>query len=176
MGVYIPQSLRGEIMREFHDKSIAGHSGKKKTHFKFANALRTAVHATTEKTLTELFLGRKLITPFQRLVMVSDGAELAVGNIEKLFKEAWQNTRVKHKKWAKYYNKRRRDVNIRVEEPTINIDQVRIYRQRKSDEGVIEVESSVSRGSDYQSSSLEENRPRLDQSQGFRSSEADERT
>ncbi|GFS28816.1 hypothetical protein TNIN_9201, partial [Trichonephila inaurata madagascariensis] len=45
---------------------------------------------------------------------------------------------------------------------------------RKSDEGVI-VESSVSSGSDYQSSSLEENRPRLDQSQGFRSSESGER-
>ncbi|GFX75426.1 hypothetical protein TNCV_2546971 [Trichonephila clavipes] len=32
--VYIPQSLRGEIMREFHDKSIAGHFGKKKTYLK----------------------------------------------------------------------------------------------------------------------------------------------
>ncbi|GFU29231.1 hypothetical protein TNCV_4467841 [Trichonephila clavipes] len=32
--------------------------------------------------------------------------------------------------------------------------------QRKSDEGVIEVESSVSSGSEYQSSSLEENTPR----------------
>ncbi|GFU01447.1 uncharacterized protein TNCV_1994721 [Trichonephila clavipes] len=58
---------------------------------------------------------------------------------------------------------------------TVNIDQVRIYYQRKSDEGVIEVESSVSRGSEYQSSSLEENRPILDQSKGLRSSESGER-
>ncbi|GFS97879.1 hypothetical protein TNCV_2018301 [Trichonephila clavipes] len=55
------------------------------------------------------------------------------------------------------------------------MDQVRIYHQRKNDAGVIEVESSVSSGSEYQSSSLEKNRPRLDQSQGFRSSESGER-
>ncbi|GFX20697.1 hypothetical protein TNCV_77551 [Trichonephila clavipes] len=57
----------------------------------------------------------------------------------------------------------------------VNIDQVRIYHERKTDEKVMEAESSVSSGTDYQSSSFEENRPRLDQSQGFRSSESDER-
>ncbi|GFX03399.1 hypothetical protein TNCV_4634111 [Trichonephila clavipes] len=45
--------------------------------------------------------------------MVSGEAEFAVGNIEKLFKKVRQNTRVKNEKWAKYYNKRRCDVNIR---------------------------------------------------------------
>ncbi|GFX08215.1 uncharacterized protein TNCV_3267061 [Trichonephila clavipes] len=39
----------------------------------FAYAIRTAVNESTEKTPAELFLGRKLITPFQKLVMVSDG-------------------------------------------------------------------------------------------------------
>ncbi|GFW99897.1 uncharacterized protein TNCV_2126051 [Trichonephila clavipes] len=58
---------------------------------------------------------------------------------------------------------------------TVNIDQVRIYNQRKSDEGVVDVDSSVSSRSEYQSKSLEENRPRLDQSLGFRSSESGER-
>ncbi|GFS74192.1 uncharacterized protein TNCV_1884811 [Trichonephila clavipes] len=48
-----------------------------------AYALRTAVHETTGQTLAELFLGRKLITTFQKLVMVSDGAEFVVGNVEK---------------------------------------------------------------------------------------------
>ncbi|GFX44456.1 uncharacterized protein TNCV_1394771 [Trichonephila clavipes] len=43
-----------------------------------------------------------------------DGVEFAVGNIKKLFKKATQNTRVKHEKWAKYHTKRKRDVNIRV--------------------------------------------------------------
>ncbi|GFW13510.1 uncharacterized protein TNCV_1209761 [Trichonephila clavipes] len=54
----------------------------------FAYALQTAFHETTGKTPAELFLGRKLITPFQKLVMLSDGAEFAVGNIEKLLEEA----------------------------------------------------------------------------------------
>ncbi|GFY04940.1 uncharacterized protein TNCV_2175961 [Trichonephila clavipes] len=120
----------------------------------FTYALRTAVHETTGKTPAELFLGRKLITSFQKLVMVSDGAEfasvLSVGNNNVVIWKAKRRT-------------------------TVNIDQVRIYYQRKSDEGVIEVESSVSRGSEYQSSSLEENRPILDQSKGLRSSESGER-
>ncbi|GFT85805.1 uncharacterized protein TNCV_4027421 [Trichonephila clavipes] len=70
----------------------------------FAYAIRTAVNETTGKTPAELFLSRKLITPFQKLVMVSDGTEFVVGNIERLFEEARQNTKAKHEKWEKYYN------------------------------------------------------------------------
>ncbi|GFV07771.1 uncharacterized protein TNCV_1678101 [Trichonephila clavipes] len=80
----------------------------------FAYAIRTAVHETTGKTPAELFLGRKLITPFQKLVMVSDGTEFAVGDIERLFEEARRNTKAKHEKWEKYYNRRKRDVQIKV--------------------------------------------------------------
>ncbi|GFY08214.1 uncharacterized protein TNCV_1356261 [Trichonephila clavipes] len=80
----------------------------------FAYAIRTAVNETTGKTPAELFLGRKLITPFQKLVMVSDGAEFAVGDIERLFEEARRNTETKHENWKKYYNRRRRDVQIKV--------------------------------------------------------------
>ncbi|GFW74514.1 hypothetical protein TNCV_2414131 [Trichonephila clavipes] len=58
---------------------------------------------------------------------------------------------------------------------TINIDQVRIYHQRKIAEGMVDAESSVSSGSQYQSSSLERNRPRLGPSQGFRSSKTGEK-
>ncbi|GFT46266.1 transposon Ty3-I Gag-Pol polyprotein [Trichonephila clavipes] len=36
----------------------------------FAYAVRTAVNETTGKTPAELFLGRKFITPFQKLVLV----------------------------------------------------------------------------------------------------------
>ncbi|GFU94550.1 uncharacterized protein TNCV_2645361 [Trichonephila clavipes] len=79
----------------------------------FAYAIRTAVNKTTGKTPAE-FLGRKLITPFQKLVMVSDGTEFAVGDIERLFEEARRNTKTKHEKWEKYYNRRRRDVQIKV--------------------------------------------------------------
>ncbi|GFU76799.1 retrovirus-related Pol polyprotein from transposon RE1 [Trichonephila clavipes] len=59
-------------------------------------------------------IGRKLITPFQKLVIISDGTEFAVGDIERLFDEARRNTKAKHEKWAKYYDRRRRNVQIKV--------------------------------------------------------------
>ncbi|GFU76366.1 retrovirus-related Pol polyprotein from transposon 17.6 [Trichonephila clavipes] len=59
----------------------------------FAYTIGKAVNETTVKTPTELFLGRKLIPPFQKLVMVSDGTEFAVVDIEKLFDEARRNTK-----------------------------------------------------------------------------------
>ncbi|GFX67088.1 uncharacterized protein TNCV_590041 [Trichonephila clavipes] len=81
----------------------------------FAYAIRTAVNETHNgETPAELFLGRKLITPFQKLVMVSDGTEFAVEDIERLFEEARRNTKAKHEKLEKYYNRRRRDVQIKV--------------------------------------------------------------
>ncbi|GFU77248.1 uncharacterized protein TNCV_4126251 [Trichonephila clavipes] len=80
----------------------------------FAYAIRTAVNETTGKTPAELFLGRKLITSFQKLVMVSDGTEFIVGDIERLFEEARRSTKAKHEKWEKYYNRRRCDVRIKV--------------------------------------------------------------
>ncbi|GFV87109.1 retrovirus-related Pol polyprotein from transposon 17.6 [Trichonephila clavipes] len=79
----------------------------------FAFAIRTAVSETTVKTPAELFLGRMLITPFQKLVMVSNGTEFAVGDMERLFEEARRNTETKHEKWKKYYNRHRRDVQIK---------------------------------------------------------------
>ncbi|GFT98785.1 uncharacterized protein TNCV_3792261 [Trichonephila clavipes] len=80
----------------------------------FAYTIRTEVNETTGKAPAELFLGRKLITPIQKLVMVSDRTEFAVGDIERLFEEARRNTKAKHEKWEKYYNRRRRDVQIKV--------------------------------------------------------------
>ncbi|GFW67855.1 uncharacterized protein TNCV_3871861 [Trichonephila clavipes] len=120
----------------------------------------------------------------------SDGTEFSVGDIEKLFAEARRNTKAKHEKWAKYYNKRSGDVRIKVNdwvhvkthplssaaqkvvaklEPkfeypyrvlevkhnnlvvwragkrlTVNVDQVRLYHQRKSDENEIRDGSSDS--------------------------------
>ncbi|GFW56844.1 uncharacterized protein TNCV_160741 [Trichonephila clavipes] len=46
--------------------------------------------------------------------MVSDGTDFAVGDIERLFEEARRNTETKQEKWKKYYNRRRRDVQIKV--------------------------------------------------------------
>ncbi|GFV81892.1 hypothetical protein TNCV_1057791 [Trichonephila clavipes] len=48
----------------------------------------------------------------QKLVMVSDGTEFAVGDIENRFDEARKNTMAKHEKWVKYYNRQRRDVVV----------------------------------------------------------------
>ncbi|GFX90490.1 uncharacterized protein TNCV_4334941 [Trichonephila clavipes] len=66
------------------------------------------------KTQAELFLGRKIITPFSKLINVTEGAEYVGRNIEKLFVEARQNMRKQHKNWEKYYNRKRREVNIKV--------------------------------------------------------------
>ncbi|GFV97028.1 retrovirus-related Pol polyprotein from transposon 412 [Trichonephila clavipes] len=80
----------------------------------FAFALRTAVNETTNKTPAELFLGRKIITPFSKLINVTEDTKYVGRNIERLFDEARQNMRNKHKSWEKYYNRRRRDVHIKV--------------------------------------------------------------
>ncbi|GFX26933.1 uncharacterized protein TNCV_1841051 [Trichonephila clavipes] len=82
----------------------------------FAFALRTSVNETTNKTPAELFLGRKIITPFSKLINVTEGAEYVGRNIEKLFDEARQNRRKQHTHWV-----------------TVNIDKVRVYRPRQSD-------------------------------------------
>ncbi|GFW83872.1 uncharacterized protein TNCV_1492131 [Trichonephila clavipes] len=107
----------------------------------FAYAIRTTVNETTGKSPAELFLGRKLIKSFQKLVMVSDGTEFAVGDIKRLFEEARQNTETKQEKWKKYYNRCRRDGQVKEnviwkagKRLTINADQIRIYRHRKYDE------------------------------------------
>ncbi|GFY32443.1 uncharacterized protein TNCV_3559511 [Trichonephila clavipes] len=59
----------------------------------FAYAIRKAVNETTGETPAYLFLGRKLITLFQKLVMISDGTEFSVGYIERLFHEARRSTK-----------------------------------------------------------------------------------
>ncbi|GFX23958.1 uncharacterized protein TNCV_2730631 [Trichonephila clavipes] len=80
----------------------------------FAFELRTSVNKMTSKTPTELFLGRKIITRFSKLINVTEGAEYVGGNTEKLFDEERQNMRKQHKTWEKYYNRKRREVNIKV--------------------------------------------------------------
>ncbi|GFV89425.1 retrovirus-related Pol polyprotein from transposon 17.6 [Trichonephila clavipes] len=62
----------------------------------FYFALRTAVNETTGKIPAELFLGRKIITPFRKLVLITNGAEYGGGNNEKLFDETRQNMQRQH--------------------------------------------------------------------------------
>ncbi|GFW51408.1 retrovirus-related Pol polyprotein from transposon 17.6 [Trichonephila clavipes] len=80
----------------------------------FAFALRTSVIETPGKTPDELFLGRNIITPFSKLINVTEGTEYVGGNIEKLFDEARHNMRKQHKIWGKYYNRKRRQINIKL--------------------------------------------------------------
>ncbi|GFU94457.1 retrovirus-related Pol polyprotein from transposon gypsy [Trichonephila clavipes] len=117
--VYRPQANRTERVNRDLVQMIANYVNEQHDTWdqflrEFAYAIRTAVNETTGKTPAELFLGRKLITPFQKLVMLSDGTEFAVGDIERLFEEARRNTETKHENWKKYYNRRRRDVQIKV--------------------------------------------------------------
>ncbi|GFW44877.1 retrovirus-related Pol polyprotein from transposon 17.6 [Trichonephila clavipes] len=81
---------------------------------KYAFALCTVVNETTNKTPAELFWGRKIITPFSKLINVTEDTKYVGRNIERLFDEARRNMRKKHKSWEKYYNRIRRDVHIKV--------------------------------------------------------------
>ncbi|GFV80241.1 retrovirus-related Pol polyprotein from transposon 17.6 [Trichonephila clavipes] len=104
--VYRPQANRTERVHRNLVQMIANYVNEQHDTWdqflrEFAYAIRTAVNETTGKTPAELFLGRKLITPFQKLVMVSDGTEFAVGDIDRLFEEARRNTETKHEKWKK---------------------------------------------------------------------------
>ncbi|GFS70311.1 retrovirus-related Pol polyprotein from transposon 17.6 [Trichonephila clavipes] len=110
--VYRPQANRTKHVNHDLVQMIANYVNDQHNTWdqflrEFAYAIRTAVNETTGKTPAELFLGRKLITPFQELVMVSDGTEFVVGDIGRLFEEARRNTETKQEKWKKYYNRRR---------------------------------------------------------------------
>ncbi|GFU98341.1 uncharacterized protein TNCV_384871 [Trichonephila clavipes] len=89
------------------------HDNWDRFHHEFAFALRISINEMASKTPAELFLGRKIITPFRKLINVTERAEYVGGNIEKLFDEARQNMRKQHKTWGKYYNRKRREVNIK---------------------------------------------------------------
>ncbi|GFW85089.1 uncharacterized protein TNCV_3248291 [Trichonephila clavipes] len=119
--------------------------------------------------------------------MVSDGTEFAVGDIGRLLQEAKRNTKAKQEKWEKYYNRSRRDVQIKpkFEGPyrvlevknngvviwkagkrlTVNVDQVRIYRHRKCYEMEIRTGSSDSNSSRQESSSFDGVQRRSNESQ-----------
>ncbi|GFX23368.1 uncharacterized protein TNCV_4936831 [Trichonephila clavipes] len=91
--VYRPQANRTERVNRDLVQMIVNYANDQHDTWnkflrEFAYAFRKAVNKTTGKNPEELFLGRKLIIPFQKLLMVSDGTEFVVGDIEKLFDEA----------------------------------------------------------------------------------------
>ncbi|GFU81694.1 uncharacterized protein TNCV_2035861 [Trichonephila clavipes] len=101
--VYRPQSNRTECVNRDLLQGIASYINDNHEIWdrflrEFAYALSAAANETTGETSEELFLGTKLITPFQKLVMVSDETEFAVGDIAKLFDEERKNTKAKREK------------------------------------------------------------------------------
>lgn len=75
----------------------------------------TAVHQSTGKTTDELFLGKKIITPFQMLLMVSGvEGEFMCQNVEKLVKKTQVQIGKAQKGQALYYDMRRRELDIKV--------------------------------------------------------------
>ncbi|GFX35366.1 uncharacterized protein TNCV_101731 [Trichonephila clavipes] len=110
----------------------------------FDYAIRTAVNETTGKTPAELFLSRKLITPFQKLVMVSDGTEFAVNDWVLVATHSLSSaTRKVVAKFKPKFEGLYRVLDVKNNNEviwkagkrlTINVDQVRIYRHRKCDE------------------------------------------
>ncbi|GFW50958.1 retrovirus-related Pol polyprotein from transposon gypsy [Trichonephila clavipes] len=86
--VYRPQANRAKRANRDVVQMIANYVNEQHDTWdqflrEFTYAIRTAVNETTGENPAKLFLGRKLITPFQKLVMVSDGTEFAVGDIER---------------------------------------------------------------------------------------------
>ncbi|GFV45730.1 uncharacterized protein TNCV_1388801 [Trichonephila clavipes] len=119
MVTYRPQANLAEIVYCTLVQMIAcfveeNHENLDRFLHEFAFALRTSVNETTNKTPAELFLGRKIITPFIKLINDTEGAEYVRRNIQKLFIEARQNMRRQHKNCEKYYNRKIREVNIKV--------------------------------------------------------------
>ncbi|GFX61562.1 retrovirus-related Pol polyprotein from transposon 412 [Trichonephila clavipes] len=191
--VYRPQANRTERVNRDLVQMIADYVNEQHDTWdqflrEFAYAIRTAVNETAGKNPAELFLARKLITPVQKLVMVSDGTEFAVGDIEKLFYEARRNTKAKHEKWEKYYNRRRRDVQIKVNDWVLVVAthplssatrkvvakfkpkfegpfKVRKYRHRKCDETEIRTGSSDSGSLRDESSGFDRVQRRSNESQ-----------
>ncbi|GFT21347.1 retrovirus-related Pol polyprotein from transposon opus [Trichonephila clavipes] len=97
---YRPQSNLTERMNRNLVQMIASfvkenHENWDQFLHEFAFALRTAVNETTNKTPAELFLGRKIITPFSKLINVTEDAKYVGNNIERLFDEARRNMQKK---------------------------------------------------------------------------------
>ncbi|GFS97676.1 retrovirus-related Pol polyprotein from transposon 412 [Trichonephila clavipes] len=116
---YWPQAnLTGRVNRNLVQMIACfveeNHEKRNRFLHEFAFVLRTSVNERINKTPAELFLGRKIITHFSKLINVTEGAEYVGRNIEKLLIEARQNVRKQHKNWGKYYNRERREVKIKL--------------------------------------------------------------
>ncbi|KFM63797.1 Retrovirus-related Pol polyprotein from transposon 297, partial [Stegodyphus mimosarum] len=122
---YRPQSNIAERVNKNIVKLIRNYVQKHHSNWddcveEFAFALRTAKHETTKKSPAELFLGRKIMTPLDKLFYVKDRApEFQIGEIEKMLKEAEKCSREAQKKQKYYYDSKRRTVEYKVGEEVL---------------------------------------------------------
>lgn len=80
----------------------------------FGYALRSSFHETTRLTPAELFLGRKILTPFERLASVLE-ATTQQPSLEKLIhlaQRTQQNIVKAQEKQKKYYDRHRRESDL----------------------------------------------------------------
>ncbi|GFY18244.1 retrovirus-related Pol polyprotein from transposon 17.6 [Trichonephila clavipes] len=178
--VYRPQANRTEHVNRYLVQMIANYVNEQHDTWdqflrEFAYAIRTSVNETTGKSPAELFLLRKLITPFQKLVMVSDGTEFPVNDLVLVATHPLSSTA--RKVVAKFKPKfegpyRVLDVkhnNVVVwkagKRLSINVDQVRIYSYRKCDETEIGTGSSDKGSLRDESSSFDRVQRRSNESQ-----------
>ncbi|GFS69551.1 retrovirus-related Pol polyprotein from transposon 297 [Trichonephila clavipes] len=96
----------------------------------------------TMKTGTNFYMSSLSHCALCKLINVTEDTKYVGRNIERLFDEARRNMRKKHKSWEKYYNRRRRDVHIKVNDLVLiqthflsaaGRKQVRVYRPRQTD-------------------------------------------
>ncbi|GFX52689.1 retrovirus-related Pol polyprotein from transposon 412 [Trichonephila clavipes] len=145
--VYRPQVNRTERVNCDLVQMIANYVNEQHdTWDQFLREFDYAIHTneTTGKTPAELFLGRKLSTIFQKLVMVSDGTEFAVNDWVLVATHPLSSaTRKVVAKFKPKFEGPYRVLDVKNNNVviwkagkrlTINVDQVRIYRHRKCDE------------------------------------------
>lgn len=79
----------------------------------FAYALRTDVHDSTDKTLAELFLGRKLLTPFERMTFTENQLSAREkADLNKIIAEAQKAVEKAQERQAKYYNVKMQEFKV----------------------------------------------------------------
>lgn len=117
---YRPQSNQAERVNRNLVQMIAAYVKNSHTNWDkylahFAYALRTAVHESTGKTPAELFLGRKILTPFQRLIWTREERDRGVDKtLEQMIAEARHVMGKAQRRQEAYYNMRRREMNIQI--------------------------------------------------------------
>ncbi|GFT41029.1 uncharacterized protein NPIL_437791 [Nephila pilipes] len=105
---------RSELEAEFYSSHQVRSQVPSDFVYKLLKLQKILNFEMTEENLLSHIIMR--LSPQGRGIRVKLGEDLVGGNIEKLFEEARRNTKINQDKWAKYYNKRRREVDVKVKD------------------------------------------------------------